>query len=61
MVILNFAPYADTISVPFPKAGAWAEKLDEDVRPAPWIIPVATAGDVQRVTVPSNYGFIFLL
>jgi 1,4-alpha-glucan branching enzyme len=61
MVILNFGPNADTISVPFPKAGSWAEKLDEDVRPAPWVIPVATAGDVQRVTVPSNYGFIFLL
>ncbi len=61
MVILNFEPYADTISLPFPKAGAWAEKLDEDVRPAPWKIQVATAGDVQRVTVPSNYGCIFLL
>lgn len=61
MMILNFAGYADTISVPFPKAGAWIEKLDEDQRPAPWIVPVASPGDVQRITVPSNYGCIFVL
>jgi hypothetical protein len=61
MVILNFAPYADTINVPFPKAGQWTERLDENLRSAPWIIPVGTAGDLQRITVPSNYGWIFLL
>jgi maltooligosyltrehalose trehalohydrolase len=61
MVILNFAGYADTIPVPFPQAGAWVEKLDGDLRPAPWIVPVASPGDVQRITVPSNYGCIFVL
>jgi maltooligosyltrehalose trehalohydrolase len=61
MVILNFAGYADTIQVPFPKAGTWTEKLDEDVRHSPWIVPVASPGDVQRITVPSNYGCIFVL
>ena len=59
MVILNFAPYADTIAVPFPAAGTWTEKLDEDIRA--WTLQVASAGDVQRVTVPSNYGCIFML
>lgn len=61
MVILNFAAYADAIQLPFPKAGAWTEKLDEDVRPGPWTVQVAFAGAPQRITVPSNYGCIFLL
>ena len=59
MVILNFASYTDTISVPFPKAGAWVEQLDADIRAL--TIQVANAGDVQRVTVPSNYGYVFVL
>lgn len=61
LVILNFASYADTIQVPFPKAGTWTEKLDDDVRTTPWTINVASAGSVQRIIVPSNYGCIFLL
>lgn len=61
MVILNFAPYADTIQLPFPKAGAWLESLDADVRSTPWSVQVDSAGSAQRITVPSNYGCIFLL
>jgi 1,4-alpha-glucan branching enzyme len=61
MVILNFAAHADTIQVPFPKVGAWSEKLDEDVRPTPWTVQVASTGAGQGITVPANYGCIFLL
>ena len=61
MVILNFAGYADTIQVPFPKAGTWTEKLDDDVRATPWTTAVASAGAVQTITVPSNYGWVFVL
>ncbi len=61
IVILNFAAQSDTIQVPFPKAGAWIEKLDEDVRPTPWTVEVASTGAAQRITVPSYYGCIFLL
>lgn len=61
LVILNFAAGAATIELPFPKAGAWTEKLDDDVRPAPWTIPVASAADAQSITVPSNYGWIFMV
>ena len=61
MVILNFGALAGTINVPFPKAGQWTEKLDEDVRPAPWTVPVAVPNAMQQITVPSNYGCIFLL
>lgn len=61
MVVLNFAPYADTIQVPFPKSGTWIEELDADVRSTPWTIQVGSAGEVHSITVPSNYGFIFVI
>ncbi len=61
MVILNFGGYADTIQVPFPKAGTWTERLDEDVRPVPWTLNVAAPGSMQRITVSSNYGCVFVL
>jgi maltooligosyltrehalose trehalohydrolase len=61
LVILNFAGYADTIPVPFPKAGTWTEQLDSDVRTAPWTVTVPSSGTVQSITVPSNYGCIFIL
>ncbi len=61
MVILNFSGSADTIEVPFPKAGVWTEKLDEAFRGAPLTVSVASPGDAQRITVPSNYGYIFIL
>jgi len=61
MVILNFSGSADTIEVPFPKAGVWTEKLDESFRGAPLTVSVASPGDTQRITVPSNYGYIFIL
>jgi maltooligosyltrehalose trehalohydrolase len=61
MVIINFASYADTIEVPFPKAGTWTEKIDDDVRTAPWQINIAADHAIQSVTVPSNYGYVFVL
>jgi maltooligosyltrehalose trehalohydrolase len=61
LVILNFASTAGTIQLPFPKAGAWTEKLDEDVRSAPWTVNVGGAGSTQSITVSSNYGCIFML
>ena len=61
MVILNFGPTASTIDIPFPKAGVWTERLDATFRSAPLTINVAVHGDTQPVTVPSNYGYIFIL
>ncbi len=61
MVLLNFGPATDTITVPFPKAGVWTEKLDASFRPAPLTVNVATPGDAQTIKVPSNYGYIFIL
>ena len=61
MVLLNFGPSAATITVPFPKAGVWTEKLDASFRVVPLTINVAAPGDAQTITVPSNYGYIFIL
>jgi maltooligosyltrehalose trehalohydrolase len=61
MVVLNFGGTSSTIDVPFPKAGVWTEKLDAPLRPAPLTITVAASGDTQPVTVPSNYGYVFIL
>ncbi|HKA53426.1 MAG TPA: alpha-amylase family glycosyl hydrolase, partial [Candidatus Binatia bacterium] len=49
MVILNFGANADTIAVPFPQAGTWRERLDEDVRPTPWTVEVASTDTAQRI------------
>lgn len=60
LVVLNFASSAATINLPFPKAGTWTEKLDEDTRNGPpWTVNIAQAGQFASVTVPSNYGVIF--
>jgi maltooligosyltrehalose trehalohydrolase len=61
MVTLNFGGTSSTIDVPFPRAGVWTEKLDAPFRPAPLTITVAAPGDSQTITVPSNYGYIFIL
>ena len=60
MVLLNFASGSGQISVPFPQAGVWLEMIDADIRTSPYQITVAHDGDTQTVTVPSNYGLIFI-
>ena len=61
MVILNFDASAATITVPFPQAGVWTENLDASFRSVPLTVNVATPGDAQTITVPSNYGYVFIL
>jgi maltooligosyltrehalose trehalohydrolase len=61
LVVLNLSGDDATIAIPFPRAGTWSEKLDEDVRPAPRTITVTSPGDFQQITVPSNYGCVFVL
>jgi len=61
MVILNFGATSASISLPFPKAGVWTEQLDASFRPAPLTVSVANPSDFETATVPSNYGYIFIL
>ncbi len=58
MVFLNFADTAGTIGVPFPRAGNWQEMIDADLRVQ--TVAVANDGDVQSVTVPPNYGMVYV-
>jgi maltooligosyltrehalose trehalohydrolase len=64
MVFLNFSDNEFQISVSFPKVGKYREMLDDAFRhnrgePALDII-VANAGELGSVSVPSNYGAIFI-
>lgn len=58
MVLLNFANTTGQITMPFPKAGTWTEMLDADLRS--FALDVANDGDPQTITVPSNYGMVFI-
>jgi maltooligosyltrehalose trehalohydrolase len=58
MVLLNFAGIAGQISVPFPKAGKWQEMLDADQQTN--ILTVGADGEMRSISVPSNYGMIFI-
>jgi len=58
MVLINFSANPGTITVPFPKAGVWTEKINADV--SPMGLNVAAANDPQTVTVPSWYGYVFV-
>jgi hypothetical protein len=59
MVFLNFSASAGTITVPFPEAGVWVEKIDADVNPTS--VNVANAGDNQTITLPSWHGHVYVL
>jgi len=59
MVLLNFSGNSGTIKLPFPKAGIWTEKIDAGV--TPMTLDAASDGSSLTVTVPSWYGYVFLL
>ena len=65
MVAINFGQAAGQISLPFPAAGVWTEAVDAAMRTATGMaaltVTIVNAGDFAAVTVPSNYGYIFLL
>lgn len=64
MVVINFGQAEGQIELPFPKAGVWTEAVDADLRTRsgapPLTVTVPTASALASVTVPSNYGYVFL-
>ena len=64
LVFLNFSNQYQTISVPAPVAGTFRELIDRRERTsgggADLDVTAANAGDLLWVTVPSNYGYIFV-
>lgn len=55
LVCINFSDQMRTVSVPFEGAGVWRELIDGQEQ-----ITVAQAGQRHSVTVPSNYGKVFV-
>ena len=60
MVFLNFSDGSQSITVPFPEPGTYREMIDDAVRSTPYEISVGSANQLVDVTVPSNYGYIFI-
>lgn len=61
MVVLNFSDQPRSMWIPFPKAGAYQESIDGGAGGAgPAVINIAHDDDFAQVTVPSNYGYVYL-
>jgi 1,4-alpha-glucan branching enzyme len=60
IVALNFSDNSQMAQVPFPTAGTYREMIDDDVRPAHFDLAVSAANQTAAVTIPSNYGFVFV-
>jgi maltooligosyltrehalose trehalohydrolase len=60
VVFLNFSDQEQTLTVPFPVAGLYREMLDDDVRTSHLDLTVANAGDLHAVSIPANYGQVFV-
>jgi 1,4-alpha-glucan branching enzyme len=65
VVFLNFSNQPQTLGIPFLLAGTYREMLDDAARrqsgQPSWDVTAAVAGQTITVTVPSNYGCVFLL
>ena len=65
VVFLNFSNQVQTIGVPFLRAGNYREMIDDSARQQAgqpsWVVTAATDGQTITVSVPSNYGCVFVL
>ena len=61
MVFLNFSDSDQNLTVPFPVVGTYREMLDDDIRGSSHLeIRVASSGEPHTVTIPSNYGQVYV-
>jgi 1,4-alpha-glucan branching enzyme len=60
VIILNFSKSDQGVTIPFSKAGTYREMINNDVRPQPLEITVHNDNDTVQVTIPSNYGYVFV-
>jgi 1,4-alpha-glucan branching enzyme len=60
LVLLNFSNSDQGATIPFSKAGTYREMINNDVRSQPWEITVHNDGDTVLLTIPSNYGYVFV-
>ncbi len=61
VVFLNFSDSTQTISIPFPSAGTYKESIDASpTGVGPLAIVIARDGDASQLSVPSNYGYVYV-
>jgi 1,4-alpha-glucan branching enzyme len=60
LVLLNFGGSDSAVEAPFPAAGTWREMLDDSFRAAPLEVTPGEAGQAIALTVPSNYGQVWV-
>jgi 1,4-alpha-glucan branching enzyme len=60
LVLENFGDGAAQVNAPFPQAGTWREMLDDSFRAAPYEVQPNAAGQQIALTVPSNYGQVWV-
>lgn len=59
-VFLNFSNTQQQLPFAFPDPGIYRELIDNDVRPAPFEVNINAANQIAQITVPPNYGYIFI-
>ena len=60
MVLLNFGDYDGDLTVPFPRAGQWVERLNDGAGAAPETLDLAAGQTGANVRIPPNYGKLFV-
>jgi 1,4-alpha-glucan branching enzyme len=62
IVFLNFSDSEQSLAVPFPKAGAYREMIDDGTHTNHLDVTVANAGDLVHLPkpTPSNYGQVWI-
>jgi 1,4-alpha-glucan branching enzyme len=60
VVLINFSNSDQGITIPFPQAGTYREMINDDVRAQPLEITVYNDNDPVQVSIPSNYGYVFV-
>ena len=60
VVLLNFSDRDQSVTIPFPAAGTYRERVDADSRAAPYDLTIGSTDQIVGITVPSNYGYVFV-
>jgi 1,4-alpha-glucan branching enzyme len=61
VVFLNFTDHDQELQIPFPRAGAYRERIDDPLPDGTHRDVIVHAdGEEQTITVPSNYGAIYI-
>lgn len=60
VVLINFGVQEGTLNVPFLRGGRWAEQLNDADNEAPETLEWVAGQTEATVSIPSNYGKVFV-